>query len=1005
MRRRLTTLILLLCSFSGIYAQQVVTNLFQPKGTLSRNFHSIARKYQSLEINSQQLSTLKQQAPSTLELQLPFEGNELTLELEKVSITSDNFSVIEALPNNETRIVSYSGSVFYHGKIKGSQHSFAAISFVGNEVIGIASDDQSNIVLGSIQEDGRSTSEYALYRDNDLNVSGPTNCFAIDDNPSGPITLGTAGSSPTGRETFVGEAVDIYFEADLALYQSKGNSTIDVINYILGFFNNTALLYANENIKIQVSQIKVWTTIDPEAQAGLNSTSSCLTSFANRMANADYIGDFAHFLSRRNLGGGIAYVNDPCPNKFNRSAVSAIDNSYSNFPTYSWTVQVVTHELGHNLGSRHTHWCGWPGGPIDGCGPTANSGYQEGTCAIGPIPINKGTIMSYCHLLGTGISFNNGFGPLPGQRIRDFVAGMNACNTCTMTIDLAKQDASCGQPNGQVVVTVNNAPSGTVTYLWSNGQTTNTLSGVGPGTYHVTVKSGNCQVMEDVEITNGGNLLTFDLTPNGTAGFCAGGNLTLQATNNVAYSYVWRNGTTVIPGATTSSLNVTAAGNYSVTATSGACSGTQNVAVSVIAAPTATITPSGPTTFCSGSSVTLNASIGAAYQYQWFDGATAITGATTGSLVVNTSGSYSVRVRAGNTCEATSTATTVTVNPSPTANVAVSGPTQFCAGSGALLTTTSDVGYTYQWYDGANPIGGATNASYLATAAGSYTVRTTLGPCTVTSAPPVVTSVLPSPAVTVTPATSTINKFETQTLTGSGAATYNWSSLLDMVSSTTTTGTYRPLVTRTYEVEGTAANGCKDTAYATINVIGCGEVTEVEKVVLSPSRVRLSWVQPQEVTSDSIRYRKVGTTTWTYIFVEESPDSEREIEINNLEANTEYEFEVIPLCSTTTVFVASPTQAFRTAELENGLYILLSPNPTVSSLQPTLEIISSNAYSLDIDIFDYSGKLVKKVSVAENMPAGQTLKRLDISKLASGLYIINVNVNKKKHPIKMIVSH
>jgi hypothetical protein len=941
-------------------------------------------------------------------MELPFEGNQLTLELKKVSITSDNFSVIEALPNNQRRTVSYSGSVFYQGKIKGSDNTFASISLVGDEVVGIVSDDQSNIVLGAIQEDGRGTSEYALYRESDLTISNPTNCFAIDDIATAPISLGTRNSSPTARETFVGQAVDIYFEADFALYQSKSSNTINTINYILGFFNNTALLYANEDVKIQVSQITVWTTQDPESAAGLNSTSACLTSFANRMVAANYIGDFAHFLSRRNLGGGIAFVNSGCPDKFNRTAVSAIDADYQNFPTYSWTVQVVTHELGHNLGSRHTHWCGWPGGPIDGCGPTANSAYQEGTCAVGPIPFNKGTIMSYCHLLGTGISFNNGFGPLPGQRIRDFVTGLNTCNPCNMTIDIAKQDASCGQPNGQAVVTVSNAPAGTVTYLWSNGQTTNTLSGAAPGTYHVTVKAGNCQVIDDVTITPGGTTLTFDLTPNGTAGFCAGGNLTLQATNNAAYTYVWRQGTTVIPGATASSLIVNAAGNYSITATSGACSGVQSVAVSVIAAPTATITPSGATTFCGGGSVTLNASIGAAYQYQWFNGANAVAGATTGSLVVTTSGSYTVRVRAGNTCEVTSAPTVVTVNPSPTVNVAVSGSLQFCSASGVLLTTTSDAGYTFQWYNGASPVTGAVNASYLVTTAGSWTVRTTLGPCTVTSTPPIVTSVLPSPTITVTPATSTIRKFETQTLTGSGAGTngsYNWSSLLDMVSSTATTGTYRPLTSRTYEVEGTAANGCKDTAYALINVIGCGEVTDLEKTVLSPSRIRLNWTNPQDVTTDSVRYRKTGTLTWTRFFVDAGSDTEVEVEIQNLEANTEYDIEIIPLCTTTSVFVATSGQTIRTAQLENGLYLLLSPNPVVSSQPATLEIISSNPYSLSIDIYDFSGKLVKKISVAENMPAGATIKSIDASKLASGLYVINVNINKKKHAIKMIVSH
>jgi hypothetical protein len=81
---------------------------------------------------------------------------------------------------------------------------------------------------------------------------------------------------------------------------------------------------------------------------------------------------------------------------------------------------VITHELGHNMGSPHTQSCSWPGGAIDNCYTT------EGGCALGPAPTNGGTIMSYCHLTGYGINLANGFGPLPGQKIRNFVRN-NSC--------------------------------------------------------------------------------------------------------------------------------------------------------------------------------------------------------------------------------------------------------------------------------------------------------------------------------------------------------------------------------------------------------------------------------------------------------------------------------------------------------------------------------------------------------------------------------------------------
>src|SRR5690606_19866260 len=101
-------------------------------------------------------------------------------------------------------------------------------------------------------------------------------------------------------------------------------------------------------------------------------------------------------------------------------------SSFQNYPTYNWTVLVLTHELGHNIGSPHTHSCSWPGGAIDDC-------YEvEGGCSPGPDPGPAGgTIMSYCHLSGNpGINFANGFGTLPGNRIRNRVTNANCLYEC-----------------------------------------------------------------------------------------------------------------------------------------------------------------------------------------------------------------------------------------------------------------------------------------------------------------------------------------------------------------------------------------------------------------------------------------------------------------------------------------------------------------------------------------------------------------------------------------------
>lgn len=992
---RKLTVILLPVLFCLSTNAQVTTSLFTQRTELSRNFHSVASKYEALQLNSENLSQLKSQSPAEFTMSLPFENGELQLELKKVKITSDNFSVIEALPGGSRREVVYNDASFYQGKIRGASFSMATISIVGNQVMGVIADDKSNIILGAIEQSGQATEEYVLYRQTDLAVSAPRSCFTSDE---AIATDGPAITHAQPRGEVVGDPVDIYFECDYKMYQDRGSNTISVINYVLGFFNSTVALYANENIKIQVSQILVWTTQDPEAAAGLNSSNSVLTAFSTRMSTATYIGDYAHFLSTRSLGGGIAWLTGTCPTKYYRSSTSAIYTTYSNFPTYSWTVEVVTHELGHNLGSHHTHWCGWPGGPIDGCGPTANIGYAEGTCATGPIPFaTAGSIMSYCHLLGAvGINFNNGFGPLPGQAIRDFVSSSSCIGTCKMTIDLSKIDASCGQNNGSATVAVSNA-TGSITYLWSNGQTGATLVNAAPGTYHVTVKdAAGCQVMEDVVIGNSGTSLSFSLNPVANAGFCAGGSITLTATNNPSYTYLWRRNGALINGAISYSYTASTAGTYSVTATSGVCIGTLSTVVTQVAAPTANITPATATTFCEGDNVVLDAGIGNNYSYQWYSNGVAINGATSASYTAVASGNYSVKVAAGNACEATSTAVPVTVNASPLVNITVTGTTSFCSGSSVQLTASSGTGYSYQWYKDGVPVAGATQSVYQATTAGSYTEVSQLGSCSKTSGATAV-AVLPSPVITITPLVSTIEKFESQVLTGSGAASYNWSSHPDMVSSTASTAEYRPLTTTAYPIEGTAGNGCKTTVTATIKVIGCGDVSDIKATPYSPSRVLVQWKNPLDVVSDTLQYRKVGATAWNKVYVE----NVQEYELNGLEPGTSYEYSVIPLCTTSTVYIPSPANAFTTQSLEGKVYVRLFPNPALQTSR--LEVISADTYSLSATVYDQSGKLVMTILSSKNMPGGQTITPVNVDNLASGIYHILVTINGKKQDIKMAV--
>jgi hypothetical protein len=135
---------------------------------------------------------------------------------------------------------------------------------------------------------------------------------------------------------------------------------------------------------------------------------------------------------------------------------------------------------------------------------------------------------------------------------------------------------------------------------------------------------------------------------------------------------------------------------------------------STCTAPPATITASGATTFCQGSSVVLNANSGTGYTHQWKLNGNNITGGTGASYTAAAAGIYTVVVTS-NGCSATSTSTTVTTNPLPTPVITQAGNT---------LSTAAGQG-TYQWYKNAAVIPAATANSYTVTQSGSYYVRVT----------------------------------------------------------------------------------------------------------------------------------------------------------------------------------------------------------------------------------------------------------------------------------------
>jgi large repetitive protein len=400
-------------------------------------------------------------------------------------------------------------------------------------------------------------------------------------------------------------------------------------------------------------------------------------------------------------------------------------------------------------------------------------------------------------------------------------------------------------PGGSVTLTAAAPPSGW-TVFWSNNASgpSITVSAAGTYTARYSKLAGGCMspASNPIAVTVH-PAATASITPSGPTSFCEGGSVTLTA--NSGSSYLWSN------GATTQSIVASASGSYSVTVTNAnGCSATSSATnVTVNALPVATITPSGPTTFCNGAAVTLTASLGSSYLWS--------NGATTRSIDVNASGSYNVTVTNANGCSATSSATSVTVNTATPATITESGPTTFCAGGSVTLTASS--GASYLWSNG------ATTQSIAATASGSYSVTVTdANGCSSTSASKSV-AVNPLPAATITPSgATTFCEGGSVTLTASAGNAWLWSNGATTQSIDVTTG-------GSYAVTVTNANGCSSTSspmtvtvqpkpVATITPSGPTTFCEGGSVTLTAS-AGSAWLWSNGATTQSIDVTVSGSYT------------------------------------------------------------------------------------------------------------------------------------------------
>ncbi len=274
-------------------------------------------------------------------------------------------------------------------------------------------------------------------------------------------------------------------------------------------------------------------------------------------------------------------------------------------------------------------------------------------------------------------------------------------------------------------------------YLWNTGATSDSISVSKGGTYTVTVTDLFGFISSDTVIVTYpfNQIAAFDT-------ICFGNTLSWNTQlNKYTYSFLWND------NSTDSLLNITTAGNYHVTVTeisTGCQYFSDTVAIYVDSFP-ALATLGADRSVCSGNVIALMQGQNQAVSYVWSDASTA------SSIVVNTSGTYSVTVTNSNNCQVVDSITLIVAGTAPTVNF--SG-TKVCFGNATQFfdsSTSSDSIIGWNWNFGDTSFDTLQNPAHTYASPGQYpvslTAQTNVG-CSAVITKTVTVPFLPQPKFT-----------------------------------------------------------------------------------------------------------------------------------------------------------------------------------------------------------------------------------------------------------------
>jgi hypothetical protein len=324
-------------------------------------------------------------------------SSQLTVDvsLTRIEVFTDDAKLIEVSDAGERELPRPDVANF-SGTILGHEDSHLFLSVHDNWVYGYATvDNKMYIISTGSAIDPQPPVVYAPDE-----ISADDLAIVIPNCQVGPEhVIREATSRPIGEDhsTRAGPCriAKVAWDSDYELAQRFGaNGELTTAYITLVNAAMTDIYLRDVNTRIVTPYVRVFTTAnDPWTAADSGGRLNEFRShWLSKMLGVSR--NLAHHLSGAGLGGGVAWVGVVCNMQYGYAVSGNLNGSFP-YPLQdnrgiNWDPYVVSHEMGHNFGTGHTHDSYTP--PIDNCG----NGNCSGAFAIG-------TIMSYCHLCTGGV--------------------------------------------------------------------------------------------------------------------------------------------------------------------------------------------------------------------------------------------------------------------------------------------------------------------------------------------------------------------------------------------------------------------------------------------------------------------------------------------------------------------------------------------------------------------------------------------------------------------------